>query len=203
MIRTSTALPALILVSSLATAAAANVQTVGPFTGDFSEGFENISGPQGHTGGMDIFGGQAHFNDALANQPWIASSLNGPEGSILPYDGNFMGLAPTGWVAIEFEAPISAFGGYFGTASINSGGSVAFLDAEGLTIDIVAFDVPALQWTWQGWESEVPVHTIMLQASENPGNTMVYDNLQMTLVPAPGAMLLMAAGLGIARRRRH
>lgn len=196
-------IPAIAVAGLFASAASADIVAVGEFTGDYFEGMENISPPQGHTGGFGIFNNQAHVNDALTNQPWVTTNLNGPDGTILPYDGNFMGLAPTGWVTIDFDAPISSFGGFFSTSTIGAIGSIAFLDAAGDTIDILDFNVTAYDWSWQGWESDVAVHGIVLQTNEVPGAILVFDNLQMSLVPAPGALALLALGMGLGHRRRR
>jgi len=201
-----THITALAVAATAVSAANASITETGEFTGDLTETFEAIAAPGGLPGPVDIFGGAATVNDNLANTLVIATSVASADSdwvSLLPYDGFLMGLVPTGWATFEFDTPVTQFGGYFGSAAIHSGGGVTFFDANGDSIGSASFDVPVLEWTWFGWESEVPIASMIIRASENPSAPLVFDNLQMTMVPAPGALALLACGLFAARRRRN
>jgi hypothetical protein len=189
-----------VLVAGTAHAA---ISTIGEFTGDATETFENIGPPQPYPGGMSIFGGDAVFNDTFTNAPWITPNLTDFSNELFAYDGAFMGLAPTGVVTFQFDTPILQFGGFFGHLSQGvSGGSISFLDDEGATIETLPFDLGYNQWSWFGWESDTPISGIAMSTGANPGFTTVYDNLQISHVPAPGALALLAIGGCMCRRRR-
>lgn len=187
--------------------ALADVTAIGEFTGDGTETFENIASPGGVPGPVDIFGGAATINDSLANQLVLAtvvsSSDTGHE-NFFPHNGFLMGLVPTGWTTIEFDTPVSQFGGFFGSAAFHNGGGVTFFDEDGNAIGSDDMEITAMQWDWHGWESDTPISSIQIRASADPSAPMVMDNLQYTAVPAPGALALLAVGTFAAgRRRRH
>lgn len=177
-----------ILKTTLLACAAVPVSAVSPikpFVGDVFEGFESIQSPGPHMGPMPIFSGASTFDDEFTD-PWITFNLSGPGGEIVPFNGNLMGLNPTGWTVFEFEEPVVRFGGYMGLVNENQGGSVSFFDAQGALIETLSFSLPVGQWEWHGWESDVPMARIVIHPSENPGTTAVYDDLQASF---PAALL--------------
>lgn len=180
----------------------ADIVPVGEFSGDSYEGFENIIPPGPYSGPMPIFEGAATIDDNYTD-PWIAVNLSSGEYELLPYNGNLMGLTPTGWTIFDFATPVQKFGGYMGVVNVVSGGNVSFFDVDGALIDTLAFDLPQAQWTWAGWESDVPVSRIEVHAGANPGFTTVFDDMEVTFVPEPCALGLLAVGavLLIGRRR--
>lgn len=186
-----------------AASAAADISSVTEFTGDFTETFEGIIAPGPHAGPMPIFGGQATMDDQLTDA-WISNILSGGGGeSLVAYDGNLMGLAPTGWTEFVFSTPATQFGGFFGTGSASSGGSATFYDANGGIIDTVAFHTTEWEWTWHGWHSDEAFSKVVIHANVNPGVVGVYDNFQVNLVPAPaGLAAFIGAGVMLTRRRR-
>jgi len=196
---TATAILAGVLVSG---SAMADVTPIGEFTGDAFEGFENIAPPGPFDG--TVFGGQATMEDEFAD-PVIATNFFSGDGEVqlFPYDGNFMGLSPTGWTTFTFDTPVTQFGGFFGQVNDFPSDAVTFFDEQGQEIDSIDFDLPVGEWTWHGWESDVPIASIEILAGENPTLTTVYDNLQVTFVPAPGALALLAVGACAPRRRRR
>lgn len=182
--------------------ASAAIVPVGEFTGDAYEGFEGIIAPGPYSGPMPVFGSAGTFDDTYSD-PWIANSLSSGSGDTLfPYGGNLMGLTPTGWTTFTFATPVYKFGGYMGTVNTVSGGNVTFYDGEGLTLEALSFDLPLASWTWRGWESDVPVGSITIHTGANPGFTGVYDDMQLSYVPEPGALALLAAGVVMLIRRR-
>lgn len=189
---------------ALSCTAGAQVTSIGEFTGDAIETFEAIGPANPYPGGIDIFGGQGAFDDNFTD-PWITANLSDSDNTLFAYDGAFMGLAPTGWTLFTFDTPVVKFGGFF--AHLSQGdptGSVTFLDEQGGTIDAVGVTLLYNEWSWFGWESDTPIASITFNTGETPGVPTVYDNLQVTYVPAPGAVALLAIGAcGARRRRRH
>lgn len=198
----STVLCASMSALVLTASATASVVVIGEFTGDLFEGFEGISSPAPWPGPMPIFGGAATFDDQFSD-PWIVNSLTGNNQTIFAYDGNFMGLAPTGWTRWTFDTPVHRFGGFFASVQQGVGGSVRFLDANGTVMDTLAFSATAGGWSWHGWESSNPVSSIEILAGANPGTTMIYDNMQISFIPAPSALAMLLIGAGTMRRRRR
>lgn len=188
-----------------ASVAIADVTPIGEFTGVHSESFENIGSPGGLPGPVSIFGGAGTANDAFANTLVLATSVSSADTDwvqFFPYNGFLMGLTPTGHAVFEFETPVTEFGGFFGSAAIHSGGSILFRDEAGGEIDSFDFNVTALEWGWQGWQSDTPIASIEIAASANPGAPLVFDDLQITPIPAPGALALLVLGATVQRRRR-
>lgn len=191
---------------SLAPLAVASVSTTGEFTGDASENFENIAAPGGLPGPVAIFGGAGTVNDPLANTLVIATTVSSSDTdheNFFPHGGFLMGLVPTGTVLFEFDQPVSQFGGFFGSAALQSGGFAVFRDESGQVIDTLDFSLTAMEWGWHGWQSEVGISSIEIMGSDLSTAPFVFDDLQMTLIPAPGAVAVLALGGLFARRRRH
>lgn len=193
----------LALALAAAHTATADITSIGQFTGDASETFENIGPPQSYPGGMDVFNDQATFNDSLTDAPWISTVLNGPEGSIFPFDGNFMGLSTTGWAELTFDTPVVQIGGFLGSTNVNAGGEVTFFDEQGSEIETVSLEGPTTDWSWYGWQSDTPIASMTVNANANPGNPLAFDNWQATFIPAPGALALLGLGALVPRRRRR
>lgn len=180
------------------------VVPIGEFTGDAFEGFENIIPPGPHTGPMPIFGGSATFDDNFVD-PWIVNSLSTSpplDELMLAYNGNLMGLTPTGWTVFEFDTPIVRFGGYFGMLSDVAGGNVSFLDAQGATVETLDFEIPRNEWTWRGWSSDEPISSVVVHLNANPGFATIFDDMQVTYVPEPVAAMALG-GLGLLAWRRR
>lgn len=182
--------------------AQAAVMSIAQFIGDASETFENIAPPGPWPGA--IFGGAATMSDAFAGNPVITFNLSDGTNNLVAYDGTFMGLTPTGWTHFDFDTPVARFGGFFAheTAS-NPGGTITFYDENGGTIDSQALNIEYNTWNWFGWESDTPIKSIDIHTGPNPGATAVYDNLEITYAPAPGALALLGACACFSRRRRR
>ncbi len=181
--------------------AGAAVEPIAPFIGEGSEGFESIIPPGPYSGPMPIFEGAGTIDDYYTD-PWIAWSLFGSGYEMYPYEGGNMGLTPTGWTVFTFDPPVRQFGGYFGTVNDVSGGTATFYDAGGALIEVEAFDIPQAHWTWSGWYSDVPFASLVVQTNMYPGATGVYDAMQLSYVPEPGALALLVGGVALLLRRR-
>ncbi|MFG0252116.1 MAG: hypothetical protein ACF8NJ_04500 [Phycisphaerales bacterium JB038] len=185
--------------------AAAAVTPIGQFAGDYFENFEDIDAPGGYPGPFDIFQGEATLNDTLANNVVLATVVSSSDTdweNFYPYDGFLMGLVPTGWCEFVFDTPVTQFGGFFGSAAIMSDGFISFYDEAGALLDTQAFNVTALQWDWQGWESDVAIGRIEIHGHSTPGKPLVFDNMALIQVPAPGSLALLLAGAALRRRQR-
>lgn len=186
----------------VATSAQAAVFSIAEFLGDATETFENIAPPGNWPG--DIFEGAALMRDTLAGDPVITFNLSDFQNNLPAYDGTFMGLTPTGWTRFTFDTPVERFGGYFAhLTQSNPGGTITFFDDEGGTIETQPLNVVYNQWNWFGWQSDEPIKSILINTGPNPGTTGVYDNLQISYVPAPGALGLFGACAVLMRRRRR
>ena len=194
------ALAAIVLFS--AAFASAAVTPIAEFTGEAFEGFEGIIPPGSYSGPMPIFAATGTFDDNFTD-PWIANSLfSGSGDQLFPYNGNLMGLAPTGWTNFTFDTPAYRFGGFFGTVNDATGGNVTFYDELGAPIETLPFALPLAAWMWNGWESDVAFSSVSVHTGANPGFTGVYDDLQISYVPEPGALTLLAVGTALFLRRR-
>jgi hypothetical protein len=181
----------------------AGVVTIGEFTGDAYEGFEAIIPPGPYAGPMPIFGGAATIDDVYAD-PWISFNLvSGTGDELLPYNGNLMALTPTGWTNFEFATPALKFGGFIGVVNPVTGGNVTFYDESSAVIDTLPLDLPLAEWAWCGWESDVPIARVEIHPNVNPGMTAVFDDMQVTFVPEPGALGLLSVGATLVLRRRR
>ncbi len=192
-------------LGGLAASANAQVTSIGQFTGDVSETFENVAPAGTVPGPVDIFGGEGTVNDELANILMVALNLVSfvTNEEIFPYNGNLMGGSVTSFTEFTFDEPATQFGGYFGTADNLSGGFISFYDSTDELIETQAFAMPLNDWQWFGWSSSTPISRISLHGNANPGSPIVFDDLQVNFVPAPASAMLMAvAGVSAARRRR-
>ena len=202
--RTQRVVTAAAVLVAGAGAVEADISTVGPFTGDAFETFERIAPPGSTPGPAEIFDGAGTINDQLANSVIIAYSLTSfvTNTEILAYNGNFMGGTPTGWVDFEFDTPLTHFGGYLGTADELIDGRIVFKDENDAVIAEQSLDIALGQWDWFGWHSDVAFSKIEIYGHNTPGRPVVFDDLQIKFVPAPGVLALLGAAGVVARRRR-
>lgn len=191
--------------ASIAGVASASVTTIGPFTGDAWENYETIGPPGGTNGPAEIFGGEATTYDQNANFLMIATSLFSfiSQTEILPYNGNIMGGYVTGQAVIEFDTPVTAFGGYFGTADVHTDSVINLYDGNGSLISSEPMNFELGEWNWHGWSSDTPISRVEIQGSPTPGLPIVMDDLQVSYIPAPatGALIGLVGLAGVRRRR--
>lgn len=193
-------------IAATAATASASVTSIDPFVGQATEPFELIGPPGGTPGPAEIFGGQATIYDQLADMLMIANSLHSfvTETTILPYNGNLMGGLVTGYGAIDFDTPVTEFGGHFGTADILENGVIMFFDADGANISTEPLELELGEWDWFGWSSDTPISRVEIYGHSSPGSPVVLDDLQVNFVPTPATgALLGLAGLVAVRRRRN
>jgi len=178
----SMSLSALVL-AGLAGSAAGQITPVGPFTGTFSEGF-NLQTI------VNVFPvcveDRVFSNTADLCAPSGSAHITGGWGFECSIGPNFTPrlMASTGGAAVyTFDAPITRFGGYFGTnfnANVTSGASATFFDDSNNQIgspQTVNIDACGT-YRWNGWSSATPVKRIEilgLGAGSGGGYIMMDD----------------------------
>ena len=141
-----------------ALSARAQITTIGPFTGDQSDGYE--SDPYGGTSSLPMFGGNGNEVRPLpSNGVLIVASSWGFNNVYVTHPhsgGKFMGGAGCNYQFV-FATAVSRFGGYFCTNADSSDAVATFYDAGGNAVGSLPVTAPAGndQWTWNGWESTV------------------------------------------------
>jgi hypothetical protein len=199
----------------------ASITPVAEFTGDRQEGFEHVLG-----GGQNlpVFINTATWSGNLAPPVIATSDTNIPaQITVLPFDGNLMGLMPVGSSKFVFTTPVYAAGGYMNSVGRTVAGNpfdlsnlnsiAVFRDASNTVIDTLHFGLHVNSWAWFGWSSTTPISSVEFTA-ENldfpngpPGEAMMFDDMQLSSTPVPeptvaSALVLVAGGIGIARRRK-
>lgn len=103
-----------------------------------------------------------------------------------------------------FDVPVTRFGGWWENNSGADDATVEFFDAGDNLLGVQIADIPFREsgWRWNGWESDVPIHRIVVTGNGVLNGFLWYENMQIDYIPAPGAaVLLLAAGCIGARRR--
>ncbi len=191
----------------------AQVQPVGPFEGERSDGFE--------TYGMLFEQSIDFFEDAVT----VSTTFPGPSVFVLfsstfnsvtvtPHTGGwFMGVgAPAIW---NFHTPVQKFGGYFATNSGGADATVEFFDTNDdlIATTIARINVISPSWTWNGWTSSVPIARIKMTGNGTGGGFIDFDDAQLTFADEPqppqavpfasaGAYAALACILFVAGARR-
>ena len=183
----------------------AQINPIGPFTGDKSEGFETQT-PGRFDVFIDVFGGQGIVQTVNGGAYVHITSGWSFFGIVYPHSGNyFMGSAGPAleWI---FDVPALQFGGYFTTNSGVDGAVASFYDEANNLMASLPVTAPANNsWVWNGWETQgVGIKRVVIDGN-NPygGGFIMHDDMQYTAIPAPGVLGLFAIGLGMARRRRR
>jgi hypothetical protein len=194
-------------------AAGQGVTAVGPFTGDHSDDFDTLGFPFGsaHTS-VTIFGGFGTVRKLTEGSiKYEFDSTRGGDRVINRSNPAMIGqLAVSEWT---FATPVARFGGYWENNSRFDDARVDFYDAGGVLFDTETAAIPRLaqSWTWNGWESEVPIGRVVVTGNdvEFLNGFLWYDDMEVTAAPVPEPSTgLLAAGAGAAllgvylRRRR-
>lgn len=200
--RSCVAAAAILLASTVASFA--GVTAIPEFTGNLSEGFENVAPPGGQPTPLTVLNGMATMDDQLAHFNVIAFSWQGPSGSFGPYNGNLFEGSVAGSTLITFTTPMSQFGGFFTTSGTLPDGQAVFRDAAGTILGTVPMSITPVEWNWQGWTSSTPFTSVELISANSPGIGMQADDLQVTFAPEPASIGLVAlSALALAPRARH
>lgn len=213
-------LAASVLVAATTVSPAA-ITPIPEFAGDRQEGFEHV---QGSGQNLPVFGNTATWSGNLAPPVIATSDTNVPaQVTVLPFDGNLMGLMPVGTSKFVFTTPAFAVGGYMNSVGRTVAGDpfdftdlhslAVFRDANNNVIDSLPFLLHVNNWAWFGWSSDVPISSVEFTA-ENlnfpngpPGEAMMFDDMQLssTAVPEPTsacALLSIGGAVALVRRRK-
>lgn len=180
-----------------------NVVPIGPFTGDYSEPlnqpFTLIAAS------IDIFDGAASLNshdyETTLIHLIISSTFGGVQ--VTPHTGSRILGFTQGPGIFDFEEPARRFGAYWNNNSGTANAIVEFFDVGGNLVDTQQAVVPLGVWTWNGWESDVPISSIRVTGFGVLDGFLWFDDLEMSVFPAPGGLALFALGLMMGGRRRR
>ena len=139
----------------LPTSTSAGIVSIGPFAGDLSEGFQFRLSQLSDPSNLKVFGGAATLkaDSGVVSTAWLF------EAGMFPFEASHFYGAETGPATYEFQTPVSAFGGYFGTHSVDQS-----MDAPDATANfynmanaLISSENIALgnggAWTWNGWQA--------------------------------------------------
>ena len=185
---------ALPIVASLLTCGLANAQfsSIGPFSGNASEGFEtqDLSGGPFPVCIVDrVFGGQA---DLCADNGSSGAHITTGWGftcSMFPQEASRLFGCTSGPARLSFDSGATRFGGYFGTNASVGGALFEFYDVAGGLLHSELVTYPAdCSWNWFGWDSGgAVVSSILVTANFSGGEYCLMDGLQADVIAgAPG-----------------
>ena len=183
----------------------AAIITIDPFTGDYTDTFDQYSSTMA-VQTLDVFDGTATLSNLSTGGAikieW-SSTLNGDH--VGPISGMMAGQLGIGrWV---FDQPALRFGGWFENNSMADDASLNFYDETNRYIGHAVADIPVdgEQWIWNGWESTIPIKTIEVIGNGLINGFIWYENMQVTYVPEPASLSLLILGgftaLSLHRRR--
>ena len=184
---------AAILISTLPLDAQLN--PVGPFVGQLSEGFETQPAQSNESCVVGrILEGQADVCGPASVS--LVSSLRGPlPVAWNPHGGAWMLFSGLG-VSITFDRPVRRFGGYFGGLGV----SATFVDNSGSVVDTVQLvgdcNEFGCSWVWGGWEidSDTPVQRIVLSALTATSGPLQLDDLEVDFGAAADPLVYCTSG---------
>ena len=161
--------------------ASAGINPVGPFTGDYSEGFE---------------GNQVIFLPCMPDRVFSATAdlcTPGNSGchtttgwgfycSIYPHSGTWFFGSAGGYAEYTFDNPVGAFGGYFGTNADSNDGWVEIYDADDNLLGNMSVTAPAdCTWTWNGWETDgAAIARVATYGNAYQGPFLMQDDMEYT-----------------------
>jgi hypothetical protein len=182
--------------------ASASIVSIGEFTGDYQEGFETQPRFQ-FLPHYDVFGGMGDVNQVGGGQGLHITTGWAFFQTIFPHGGDvFMGGAGVNaeWV---FDVPAKRFGGYFGTNADVPDAMAYFYDEAGNLIDSLAVGAPLGSWKWNGWETTgAGIKRVEIIANNQYNGFIMHDDMEYTMIPAPGGLALLGLGSLALRRRR-
>ncbi|HRI44405.1 MAG TPA: hypothetical protein PLL78_11730 [Fimbriimonadaceae bacterium] len=156
----------------------AQPNTIGPFTGAQSDGYETQQRgtfvPQ-----FIVFGGAATVDSLTGGQGLHITSGWSFFNVIFPHGGQvFMGGAGVNQV-YNFIVPARRFGGYFGTNADVPGATATFFDTNGNQIGAPqAVNAPQASWAWNGWEHAAGISRVEIRSTNPWGGFIMNDDME-------------------------
>ena len=146
----------------------AQISTVGPFTGPYTESFETQTANFVPCVPGRIFASTADLctpsgSSTLITQFWSMFCV------VSPHSGTFMAGSNYGPCQITFDSPVRRFGGYFATITNSPGGTVDFFDAQGGNVGSTTLSTNACDWMWNGWESQQAFSQVLITGTWSLG----------------------------------
>jgi hypothetical protein len=190
-----------LLGSALVLAAPAQgaITLLAPFQGTVSENFDNL-GITGAQQEISIFRQTATVSNLTSGGALkieYSSSLNGV--LVVPRSAPLM-MGQIGISEWVFNTPLTKFGGYFENNSRFDDATVDFYDASNNLLGSLTATIPKTlrAWTWNGWESDVPIHRLVITGNDVGflHGFIWFDDFQAVAIPEPSAFALLGlAGL--------
>lgn len=171
---------AILACAALAAAANSQISTIGPFTGDLSEGWETT--PTGQfTTSYIAFGGPHEIRAVTGGQGLHVTTGWSFFSTVFPHGGQrFLGGAGVNG-GYFFTTPATRFGGYFCTNADAPDATAIFYDANGNQFATAPVTVPTgNNWTWNGWQSTIPFSRVDIIASNQWGGFVMQDDLEVS-----------------------
>lgn len=181
----------------------ADIVPLQPFTGELSEPLDFPAGQFGVTivAALPIFSGAMIVTTPLfpitAVHYLFQNSLSGDV--VTPRTGgHFLGTTqgPQEW---QFPTPIRRIGSYFNNNSGADDATIEFFGLGGVSLGtrVATIPAPGNVWTWNGWESDVPITKMIMRGNGALNGFLWMDDLELTLVPGPGTGAAAALALGL------
>ncbi len=191
-------------VGFIGVSAHADVVEISGFTAEFTEGFDDMSGGWKNSA-FDVFEGQGSVGRSGQAGGLIVTSSWSYHSVVNPLTGGLFMGSPGGSVEYVFEDGIAAFGGFFSTNSLNDNGMAYFSNEVDSHIGSSEIAVPLEgEWEWSGWSADETIFKVVIEGNHSSKGFVMVDDMRIhTSIPAPGALAVMAIGLGgLGRRRR-
>jgi hypothetical protein len=178
----------------------AQIQSIPPFVGAFSETFEAVTPPPAICIPARIFGQHADFCTPSGADCRVGNSVGYfstgapcicPQCTIYPNSGAKLLSTEYVW-EVTFDTAALRFGGWFNAFLANEVATFEFYDIDD---HLVAVDVPPIatpcQWTWFGWDlsNGPPIKRIFAQRTLH---WFLLDDLQADLAPPAPAVYCTA-----------
>jgi len=197
---------ALVALHACVGGASAVVTPIGPFSGQLHEPL-NFSTTQ-IVAQLPIFGGAGSLNSVdgvtTSIHLLLGDTFNGD--TVTPRTGSYILGFTQGPGVFILPTAVRQFGAYFNNNSGADGAAVSFFGAGNALLGTLAATDPAPGnvWTWNGWESDVGITRITVTGNGTINGFLWFDDLELTLVPDPGAMAVVPAlAIVLGRRRRE
>ena len=183
--------------------AKADITAIGQFTGSATDTFNQYNEVMA-VQTLDVFGGLGTISNLTedgAIKVEFSSNFGGD--LVTPISGMMMGQLGIGqW---DFNTPVTRFGGWWENNSGADDATLEFYDVNNILIGemIANVSASAQKWQWNGWESDTPISRIVVTGNGIINGFLWYENMQIDVVPAPGAIVFFGIAAICKRRKRR